>query len=411
MLNFNSLSINTDWREIVIRTVLVAFCAGLWFGLLYAVLVPLLIMAWLLDGGLKRWRSLIAQPLVVVTGVFCLLLLLGLCWSETVLEGRHKWAKYLLLLTYIPFFGLLNASRLPWVVAATSVGYGLVLLVGLHAWFVEQQQGIPQLNMSYLTASALLGVGSVVLCCGACLSRKKSLQALLVTLALVLLYLQFQQSARGFLLATVMTLMILFVQYYQVSLRVVLATSGVLLGVVVLFGAISPVLSERWWQAGQDFGHIQQGHYDNSIGYRLALWDVGLHGIAEKPLLGHGTGMPERYFDRTVVHYKDGLYADLPAFQTTSHYHNDWIEIGMHLGLLGITAYAYLLFVWYRTFKRCGLDLPATAMVSFVLLSGLTETFLIFARMPVLLLVITAIAVCRMNSEFQQQQPEPKPYS
>lgn len=219
------------------------------------------------------------------------------------------------------------------------------------------------------------------------------IRLLFFLLALVFLYLQFQQSARSFLLATLATQMIVLMIYFRVSLRTLTQIAGSVLLVVIAFAYTSPVISERWQQARLDFENIRLGQYNNSIGYRLALWDVGLQGIAEKPLLGHGTGMPEQYFDQVVVHYKNGIYANLPVFQQTSHYHNDWIEIGMHLGIVGMASLMYLLWAWYGALAQARLSLPAVAMVSFVFFSGLTETFLLFARMPVFLLVITALAV------------------
>ncbi len=382
----------------LIRSVLVAFCIGLWFGILYAFLVVLLVLVWLLDDGHRKLWSLLKEPLVQAIGIFCFFLLLGLFWTETFPEGRHKWTKYLLLLIYIPFLGLLNRQRLPWVMGATGVGFCLVLFAGLHAWLVEQQQGIPLFNMTYLTFSALLGVGSIFLCCCACMNRNSIIQILFFSLALVLLFLQFQQSARSFLLATLVTQTIVLVIYFRVSLRAVAQIAGLLALVAIVFTYTSPVVSERWAQARVDFENIRLGHYNNSVGYRLALWDVGLQGIAEKPFFGHGTGAPEQYFDQTVAYYKSGIYANLPVFQQTSHYHNDWIEIGMHLGMTGMVSLMYLLWAWYRTLEQNRMSLPAIAMVSFVFFSGLTETFLIFARMPVLLLVVTAIVVSWQKS-------------
>ena len=129
------------------------------------------------------------------------------------------------------------------------------------------------------------------------------------------------------------------------------------------------------------------------MGYRLAVWDVGLHGIAQKPLFGHGTGVPESYFEKTVVTYKDGRYKDLPKFLETSHYHNDWIEIGMHIGALGILAFSFLLWSWYQTLKSYQLPILGAALVCFIFISGLTDTFALFSKIPTLLLVITAVAI------------------
>ncbi|MDQ3185312.1 MAG: O-antigen ligase family protein, partial [Pseudomonadota bacterium] len=137
----------------------------------------------------------------------------------------------------------------------------------------------------------------------------------------------------------------------------------------------------------------QQGRYGTSVGYRLAMWDVGLHGIAERPVFGHGTGMAADYFDKTVGTYKGGLYKDLPKFLKTYHYHNDWIEIGMHVGAIGLLAYALLLWNWVRTLSTHQLTALGAAFVCFVFLSGLAETLVFFRQTLRLLLALTAIFI------------------
>lgn len=142
-----------------------------------------------------------------------------------------------------------------------------------------------------------------------------------------------------------------------------------------------------------DFEWMQQGHYDSSLGYRIAMWDVGLHGIAEHPLIGHGTGAAAGYFEKTIQSYKEGRYKDLPRFQGTAHYHNDWIEIGMHLGLLGMSALVLLFWSWYRTFEKNCFAILGVGLMSYILVAGLADTFLIFSRTSLFLLMMTAIAM------------------
>jgi O-antigen ligase len=163
---------------------------------------------------------------------------------------------------------------------------------------------------------------------------------------------------------------------------------------ISLFSIVSPVFEERIAQVKQDIEQLQQGNYSTSLGYRLALWDVGLGGIAKRPLFGHGTGMPDSYFENEVVTYKGGIYKDLPNFHKTTHYHNDWIEIGMHIGAVGILALMFFMWGWYQTFKVHHHPILGIALVSYIFLAGLTDTFIIYSRISTLLLVITAITVC-----------------
>lgn len=392
---FSQPQITAGQWECLAKISLAIFSACLWFSSLYKFIVPLLVLTWLLDTHAAKFRQmLIEEPLVQAIVILCAIMLLGLLWSDAPMEGRHKWRKYFLLLVYIPFLGLLNRERLPCVIGALFTGYCFVLSVGLYEWIVENEQGIPVFNMSYLKFSSMLGLGCIIACYLASLNRSRMVQGVLGACALVLLYFQFHQSARGFLLATLITLAIFFFAYFRVTIRKLIGTASLLFLVVILFASISPVLHERLEKAEQDFEQIRQDSYNNSIGYRIAIWDVGVHAIVQRPFFGYGTGMPESHFDQIVVNYKGGIYKDLPSFVQTSHYHNDWIEIGMHVGLLGIVSLMFLFWAWYQTFKRCQLTLFGIAMLSFVFLAGLTEVFFIFGRMPVVMLVVTAIMVC-----------------
>ena len=253
-------------------------------------------------------------------------------------------------------------------------------------------QGIPLLGMSYLSFSAMLGTGVVVVICLAGLSQSKKLEILLWIAALALISVQFYQSGRGFLLATLITVLFLVFLRYKMAVRKFVVVSISILMIASIFAYSSPVFQDRWAQFSSDIKLLQQGNYSSSLGYRLAMWDVGLHGIAERPL-GHGTGAAESYFESTILTYKNGLYKDLPEFQKTSHYHNDWIEIGMHIGIPGMLALLFLFWGWYQSLNRNRLGILGIGLVSYIFLSGLTETFIIFSRTQILLLIITAIAI------------------
>jgi O-antigen ligase len=173
----------------------------------------------------------------------------------------------------------------------------------------------------------------------------------------------------------------------------------VLLSITVCFVSITAAftltggMQQRLAQIQNDIELSRQGKYDTSVGYRLAVWDVGLHGIAEKPLFGHGTGIPESYFGKTVMTYRDGMYKNLPKYLETSHYHNDWIEIGMHLGALGLLAFGFFLWSWFQTFKTYRFSALGAALMCFVFISGLTDTFALYTKVITFLLIVTAVAI------------------
>lgn len=384
----------SNWRDIFARCALAFFCIALWqkWSLFYAFFF--LTSAWIIDGGLQKFGRLIEEPLVLGILVFCGVLVLGLLWSDYSDMGQNKWKKYFILLTFIPFLSLLNKERLPWVMAAFLIGYLGVLLTGCYQWMVSGEKGAPFFEISYLAFSAMLGIGIILMAFLGSICQERKITFLCWAIAIFLLFLQFHQSARGLLLATILTLLLLIFLRYRSQGKKFLGILALFMTVILLFAVSSNDFQERLELIKNDLNLVLQGDYTTSLGYRLAIWDVGVHGIAKRPLLGYGTGMPEIYFEETIQTYKNGIYKDLPEFQKTSHYHNDWIEIGMHLGGLGIFALVFLLWSWFQTLKNHQLSLLGMVLIYYVFLAGLTDTFLLYNRIPIILLVVTAIMVC-----------------
>ncbi|MDE2389396.1 MAG: O-antigen ligase family protein, partial [Betaproteobacteria bacterium] len=372
---------------------LVFVCIAFWRGDLNIYSFSLLIIAWLMDGGLRRLHQMFKLPLVQAIVLLCALLLIGLSWGELPDNGRMKWLKYFILLILIPLYSLLNKERIPWAIGGLVAGYLTILGLGVYQWLVTGEQGIALLNMSYLSFSAMLGAGAIAAVGLACASRSAVTGGALWIAALALIFIQFHQSGRALLLAALIAIVLQAYLRFKIDIRKFAGIFIILLIAAGVFAYSSPVFKERLLLVKSDIALLQQGHYNSSLGYRLAMWDVGVHAIAERPLTGYGTGMPGHYFDAAIQTYKGGLYKDLPAFQKTSHYHNDWIEIGMHVGISGMLALLFLYRAWYQAFKRSGFGILGAGLVTYIVLAGLTDAFLIFSRMPVLLLTITALAM------------------
>lgn len=394
--------ITLNWRELLVRFALVFFGLALWpSGLVYWG-IGLLVIAWLADGGLSRFPNLLKEPLVLGILVFCGVWVIGLLWSDFSVASQGKWKKYFILLTFIPFFSLLNKRRLPWAIGALISGYLGVVIAGGYQWIIQGLQGAPLFGMSYLSYSAVLGIGVILAVSGGwvVLARESRFLAVLLWLvAILLLFLQLNQSARGLLLATLVTLLLILVQRYWSKRKILLSGLISIVAIATLFAINSDIFQERLQQGNADLQLFQQGDYRTSVGYRLAIWDIGLHGIAERPLLGHGSGMARQYLQDSFITYKEGIYRGLTGFDEARHFHSELIEIGVNLGLLGVSAYILLLWLWFSVFRRHQMALLGSAIVCFTFLSGLTDTFLLYSRVPPFLLAVTAVIVCWQRYE------------
>lgn len=389
----NLIQISYAWHNILTKAMLLFFSIALWSKWLSLPAGIILTVFWVLDGGLSRLRWMVKEPFVMAILLLCGVIALGTLWGDYPEFEYIKWRRYFAFLVFIPFLSLLNKDRLPWAICGLLTGYFGVLLLGFYQWAIVGTQGVPPLNISYLSFSLMLGIGVMLTIYLASTSSDKKIKSVLWFFGVFLLFLQFNQDARGPLLATLLSTALLIFLLYKTKIRMLIGIALSLIAVILSFAFISNSFQERFIQIHNGIEQYQQGKYDTSLGYRLAIWDVGLHGIMQQPLIGYGTGKAGSYFEDTITTYKDGRYRDLPKYHKTTSYHNDWIEIGMHVGVLGLLALACLLGGWFQTLRTYQLPILGAALVCFVFLSGLTDTFVLYSKIPTLLLVITAIAI------------------
>jgi O-antigen ligase len=393
-------------RNALAKFALLFFGIALWHKGLSFYAYYLLPLVWVLDGGLGRFRETLKEPLVVALLALCVVLALGILWSDEPKIGFKVWRRYFAFLVFIPYLSLLNKERLRWAVVGFLSGYFGAVAMGFYQWFVVGAQGVPPLGMLYLHFSSILGIGAIVAFYLAAVAGNKKIKIALWLLAIALLFLQFNQSARGILIATILSSSFLLFLLHRRETKTFFRVMALLTAILVAFAYNSSIFNQRLAQARSDVELFSAGNFSTSMGYRLALWDVGLHGIAERPFLGHGTGMAVPYFKKNVETYKGGIYKDLPALhEDILHYHNDWIEIGMHLGVLGLAAYAYLLWSWYKTFSQHRMNSLGAALICFIFLCGVTDNLVFFRQTFYLLLVLTAIGVAwqRWNGNASHQ--------
>jgi len=381
------------WRDVLAKFALLLFGIVLWYKMSIYFGYGLLVLAWILDGGLHRARQMIKEPLALAILFFCGILLLGILWSDYPDSGRIRWNKYVILTVFIPYLSLLNKERLSWAIGGLVIGYSMVLLMGIYYRFFLGEQGIPPLKMAYLHFSMMLGIGVILISYLAATNSNKKVRGLLFGFAVFLLFMQFNQDGRGPLLATVPTLILLFFMLYRTHIKKLLGVITAMIIVIGIFAYNSNNFHERLSQAQGDIELIQQENYETSAGYRFAMWDVGLYTISQRPWFGYGTGMAASAFEQNAKTYKGGRYKNLANFQKNLHYHNDLIEIIVYLGALGLFAYIFLLWSWFQTLRTHRLTTLGVALVCFIFLAGITDVIFIYGQIPSLLLVITAIAI------------------
>ena len=215
---------------------------------------------------------------------------------------------------------------------------------------------------------------------------------LMSVVASFLLLIQFNLNGRGPLLATCSSTILLLFLLHRHQLK---KLPGILTVVIVMMGAFayhSSAFQARFSTIETELVKSEQGDNQTSVGYRRAFYEVGLNAIAQRPWFGYGTGMAQKAFAENAEVYQGGRFKDAASFYNL-HYHNDLIEMGVYLGLLGISAYLLLLWGWFQSLRARGLTVLGATLVCFIFMAGLTDVILIWGQIPSLLLAITAIAI------------------
>jgi putative inorganic carbon (HCO3(-)) transporter len=132
---------------------------------------------------------------------------------------------------------------------------------------------------------------------------------------------------------------------------------------------------------------------DNPESTRIRLWLTSINMIKDKPIWGIGMGNFGQFFDQYKV---EGIY------DATCHPHNDYLNVGVNSGLLGLLAYlsiwAVFLHSTYKKMKRgkknrFGHSVQMGGMVAIIafLFAGLFQCYYTDAEVNMLIMLILGL--------------------
>ena len=139
-------------------------------------------------------------------------------------------------------------------------------------------------------------------------------------------------SGRTGQLATLVMAAVLILRFAPKGRRPIILLLA--LGGLVAFAAVSSVTRERYEVLAQDLARYSRGGMDvpsSSPALRLSYWTTSLRLIAERPLLGHGTGSFRSVYDRL-------LRIDETSPLSTPHPHSDLLYYQVERGIPGLAS-------------------------------------------------------------------------
>lgn len=113
-------------------------------------------------------------------------------------------------------------------------------------------------------------------------------------------------------------------------------------------------------RVGSDVNAYQQGQAETSVGLRLEFHRNALKLIEEAPMFGHGTGSFAGEYKRLTGFADSSRAANNP--------HNDYLWMGVELGLVGVVALLWLITATILAARRCA---PAERWMLFILVGSM----------------------------------------
>jgi O-antigen ligase len=297
---------------------------------------------WLFSGRFRGLPNLLIGCPVCAWSLSLLgIFFLGLIYSSATLqEGLamiNKYREFFFIPVFISFLGTRRARDWLWnaFMAASTVS-----LLGSYLMFL----GIFDLNKqgdacfkSRITYSIFIAFFAFVCAHKFYLAQKyRALYLLAVVLCLYNLFF-IVQGRTGEMILVSLAILFAWQRFNGKCLVVSVLAIAMLLFLFVNFSDKANRLQEGF-ENTQAYLKPSPEQVDSSMGLRLGFWKNSLILMNEKPLLGHGTGSFEKEYRRLVADRK----------LDTANPHNEFMMIGVQLGILGLMVYGGFLWSQYR---------------------------------------------------------------
>jgi O-antigen ligase len=367
-----------------------ATCAAIGLGFaipisvaLDGVLLGLVLLLWLASG--PRWeevRELHGNPVVLASVGLFLLCALGLLYGEGKTEYGLMYLKKYMDLLFVPVFVLLfrdarsrqagirafEIAMLITLAVSYLLAVGILpwekpftanLISGATAFKLQIAHGTFMAFAAYLFAERARSGGSRV---------ARILWGAASGLAAVNVL--FMIAGRtGYLVLFALALVFWWRLF---GMKGVMAAAGALVVAVVIAMAGSNTFSDRVRLAAHEAGTWEYGKsVDTSIGDRLNFYVTSAKIIHENPVFGVGLGGFQEAFRAQVAGTRI-----VPTYNP----HNQYLLFGAQLGMVGLAAFAWLLFALWRCSRRIegGFErLAAQGLLATAIIGSMVNSFLL----------------------------------
>ena len=335
-MNFNSALAKRAQSRILEygSFITVLFVVSIYLSTSLAIILSgLLGFFWLLSAQFMVLPGLLKKnPVAVWSLLLFLCFIFGLCYSSATFgEAFSMLMKYRELIFIPVLISFLNTERYRcWAWKAVVTGSLLILLISYLMYI-----GVLDLNKlgdpsfkSRITHSIFISFFAFF-CVHKAYDGKRYEKLYWVLFILCIYNLFFMVEGRtGQLIAVLLVLLFGIQRFTKKALLLTVLVTAILLALFLTFSIKATRINEGL-ASTQAYLQSHPERTEFSMGQRFIFWRYSLKLIAEKPLLGHGTGSFAKEYQRVA---SNELFV-------TKNPHNEFLMISVQLGLLGLSIY------------------------------------------------------------------------
>ena len=310
------------------------FIAGIYFSTSLAVILSVIVgLLWILSAQFMNLPDILKKHPValwalLLYGCFIVGLSYGFVSSSDALSMMGKYRELFFIPILMSFLTTERYRDWAWIVfIAASIGILLISYL-MHFGIIDLNRQGDACIKSRITHSIFVAFFAFY-CMHKAYGGQQYAKIYVILLGLCIYNLFYVVEGRTGQLIIV-ALILLFAKQ-RLSLKKCMLTIGVVTVLLTLFLSFSDKANRINEGVVNTQAYLQPEpkQTDSSMGQRYTFWKYSLKLMAEKPLLGYGTGSFSKEYQRIAVEEK---------FKTNNP-HNEFLMIGVQLGLLGVLVY------------------------------------------------------------------------
>ena len=321
-------------------------------------LLNLMLIFWLLDKDiLSKLKRMINNRVIQSILLFLFLLILSLVWTdhENIKTGTRYLKYYSYLLPLFIIFTSIKKEYIYYAISAFLMSMALSELISYGIFFeLLNPENIPftrddatPMNPSaflhHTTYSMFLVVTAGILLDRFFLSQEIKYKLIYGLFFVMVTTNLFINAGRTGQIAFFATILIVILLHYKVSIKMFFFTSVLFISILFLAFTFSPIFKQRLDKTISSLSQLD--NYCTSLGARIGMGIVAVNVAKEHPLIGVGIGNYRQVKSDMI----DARYPTMKCLKKQVHYHNQYLEFLVIMGIIGLAVYLSIYLFLART--------------------------------------------------------------